>query len=202
MDIAVDAEVHCADGLCGRSTYVVLDPISEKVTHIVVAREVFPHTNHLVSTDLIVESTPQRIVLRCTKDELAKMEPFIETEFLPSPKAAYQADPIMMWPYSVPESAVITLEHEHVPPGELAVRRGAQVQARDGHVGRVDEFLVNPTNGHITHLIMREGHLWGQKNVTIPVSEIDHIDEDTVHLKMDKREIELLPAIPIRGHRP
>jgi sporulation protein YlmC with PRC-barrel domain len=76
------------------------------------------------------------------------------------------------------------------------------VQARDGHVGRVDEFLVDPTNGHITHLIMREGHLWGQKNVTIPVSEIDHIDEDTVHLKMDKREIELLPAIPIRGHRP
>ncbi len=201
MDIAVDAEVHCADGFCGRSTYVVLDPISEKVTHIVVAREIFPHTDHLVSTDLIVESTPQRIVLRCTRDELAKMESFIETEFLLSSKGAFQADPIMMWPYSVPESAVITLEHEHVPPGELAVRRGAQVQATDGHVGRVDEFLVDPTNGHITHLIMREGHLWDQKDVTIPISEIDHIEEDTVNLKMDKRGIEALPAIPVRRGR-
>jgi len=198
MDIAVDAEVHCADGFCGRSTYVILDPVTEKVTHIVVARKVFPHTNHLVSTDLIVESTPQRIVLRCTRDELANMEPFIETEFVPSPKAAHEADPIMMWPYSVPESAVTMLEHEHVPLGELAVRRGAQVQATDGRVGRVDEFLVDPISGRITHLIMREGHLWGQKDVTIPVSEIDHIDEDTVYLKLSKREIIALPAIPVR----
>jgi sporulation protein YlmC with PRC-barrel domain len=129
---------------------------------------------------------------------LAKMEPFIEAEFLPSPKATYQADPIMIWPYSMPESAVITLEHEHVPPGELAVRRGARVQATDGYVGRVDEFLVDPTNGHITHLIMREGHLWGQKDVTIPVSEIDRIEEDTVCLKLDKRRIAALPAIPMR----
>jgi sporulation protein YlmC with PRC-barrel domain len=105
----------------------------------------------------------------------------------------------LYWPYSVPESErYITLEHEHVPPGELAVRRGAHVEAADGHVGQVDEFLVDPRDEHITHLIMREGHLWGQKDVSIPVSAIDHIEEDTVHLELSKREIEALPAIPIR----
>jgi sporulation protein YlmC with PRC-barrel domain len=65
-------------------------------------------------------------------------------------------------------------------------------------VGRVDEFLVDPRNEHITHLIMREGHLWGQKDVSIPLSAIGHIEEDTVHLKLSKSEIEALPAIPIR----
>ena len=32
----------------------------------------------------------------------------------------------------------------------------------------VDELLVDPENEHITHLVMREGHLWGQKDVVYP----------------------------------
>jgi hypothetical protein len=46
--------------------------------------------------------------------------------------------------------------------------------------------------------VLREGHLWGQKDVTIPVSQIERIEEDAVHLKLDKRSIEALPAIPVR----
>lgn len=89
-----------------------------------------------------------------------------------------------------------------MPPGELALRRGTRVDATDGHVGRVDEFLIDPATGHITHVVLREGHLWGQKDVTIPVSEIDRIEEDTVHLKLDRHSIAALPAIPIRRRLP
>jgi len=55
---------------------------------------------------------------------------------------------------------------------------------------------------HITHLVLREGHLWGEKDVTIPVSQIDHIEEGTVHLKLSKPDIEALPAIPVRRRPP
>jgi sporulation protein YlmC with PRC-barrel domain len=72
------------------------------------------------------------------------------------------------------------------------------VEATDGHVGRVDKFLVDQATGHITHLVLREGHLWGQKDVTAPISQIDHIEEDTVYLKLDKHAIESLPTIPVR----
>ena len=66
-------------------------------------------------------------------------------------------------------------------------------------VGRVDEFLVDPENDdHITHIVLREGHLWGQKDVTIPISDIERIKENTVYLKIDKRKIEALPTIPVR----
>ena len=65
-------------------------------------------------------------------------------------------------------------------------------------MGWVDEFLVDPEDGYITHLILREGHLWGQKDVTIPVSEIERIEENTVYLKLNKRDVGKLPAIPIR----
>jgi hypothetical protein len=62
----------------------------------------------------------------------------------------------------------------------------------------VDEFLVDPTTRHITHLVLREGHLWGQKDVTIPLSAIERAGEDTVYLRLDRHAIKSLPAVPVR----
>jgi len=170
--------------------------VTNQLTHLVVKQETFPSADRLVPASLIAESTPHRIVLRCSRAELSEMPHFTEAEFI-LPKGS-EEDRLMMWPYAVPESAAILLEHQRIPPGELAVRRGARVEASDGAVGRVDEFLVDPQTCHITHLVMREGHLWRTKNIAIPVSEIEHIDEDTVYLKMDKADIEALPAIPMQ----
>ena len=64
--------------------------------------------------------------------------------------------------------------HEHLPPGKLAVRRSAQAVANDGHAGRIDEFLVDPTNGHMIHLVLREAHQ-EQRDVTIPVGAIERV---------------------------
>ena len=197
MDIPTNADVLCENDVCGRSTYVILNPVTKVVTHVVVKQKGYPYAERLVPLDKVLESTPHQIRLRCTKQELGHMERFVDTEFLEGAGAASLGGPHRIWPYSYPEYGSIALEHQHVPVGELAVHRGARVEAADGHVGRVDEFLVDPTSEHITHLVMREGHLWGQKDVTIPVSEIDRIEEDTVYLKLDKKSIEALPAIPI-----
>ena len=103
-------------------------------------------------------------------------------------------------PYVIKEDVAMSVpvEYERIPPGELAVHRGAHVEATDGHVGKVDEFLVDPTSGHITHLILRKGHLWGQTDVAIPISEIERTMEDIVYLKLDKHDIAALPAISVR----
>ena len=200
MDIPLNADVQCTDGLCGRSTTVIINPITRRVTHVVVAGRAWPHTERVALLDLVVGSTPGLIRLRCTKDEFLDLEPFIETEYVEGDTSfrEYEADDYMMSPYALPESMVIPVDHERVPPGELAVHRGARVEATDGHAGRVDEFLVDPETEHITHMILREGHVWGQKDVTIPVSQIDRIDDDTVYLKLSKREVEDIPSIPVR----
>jgi sporulation protein YlmC with PRC-barrel domain len=198
MDMPVNAEVHCADGLCGRSVCVIVNPVTRQITHLVVAEKDFPHTQRLVPVDLVTDSTPHLIHLRCVKADLATQKPFVETEYIQGNMAysMYMADQYRMWPYVIPET-LLPIEHIHIPPGELAVHRGVRVQATDGHVGQVDEFLVNPVNGYISHLILREGHLWGQKDVTIPVSQIARIEENTVYLKLDRRGIEALPAVPV-----
>jgi sporulation protein YlmC with PRC-barrel domain len=205
MDVSVNADVQCTDGLCGQSTYIIVDPVRKEITHVVVREKAFPHAELLVPLDLVVESTPDLIRLRCTRDELLMQDPFTELEFVER-DPSYLGDEfdmdegLLMWPHVAPEDMTIPVEYERVPPGELAVRRGTRVNARDGRVGRVDEFLVDPANGHITHLVLREGHLWGQEDVTIPISEIARIEEDTVYLKLDKQQVEALPTIPVRRH--
>ena len=197
MDIPLNAKVSCSDGPCGQSTYLVLMPTTEEITHVVVSDGSFPGTEYLVPIDRIAESTPESILLNCTLEELSKLPIFNQLEFFPSDSQETHRKSYVFWPFVVPESYGITLENEHIPANELAIRRGADVEATDGRVGRVDEFLINPENNAITHLVLREGHLWGQKNITIPLSQIDHIEENTVWLKLDKQSIEALPAIPI-----
>jgi sporulation protein YlmC with PRC-barrel domain len=85
-----------------------------------------------------------------------------------------------------------------IPPGDLAVRRGARVQATDGRVGQVEEFLVDPDSGYITHLRLRESRRWGDRGVCVPVSEIAEIREDVVYLKADKKAVKSMSCIPAK----
>jgi hypothetical protein len=137
------------------------------------------------------------IRLDCSCAELAMMPVFDKVTFLPYDLTGLSSGSYMVWPYYLPEPPVIRKEKDHIPANELVIRRGASVEATDGHVGRVDEFLIDPENNAITHLVMREGHLWGQKDVSIPVGQIDHYKDNAVYLKLDKRAIEALPTIPI-----
>jgi uncharacterized protein YrrD len=192
MDIPIHAKVLCADGQpCGHTTYVVLNPVTETMTHVVVKRGVWPHDERLVPIELVTKSALDHIQLNCSKDKLAEMDTFIETEFIESEVDQYLTDPyVLTWPYRYSEMRRIPVDHERIPIGELAVHRGARVEAADGYAGHVEGFLVDESSEHITHLVLREGHLWGQKDVTIPVSDIARIEEDTVHLKLDKADIE------------
>ncbi len=198
MDIPVNATVFCADGLCGRSTRVVLRPKTEEATHLVVKGNESPHREILVPVTAVTATTPDSINVCYTRDEIAKLPSFIETDYVQVDILRPAGGIFYMMPYVYPEVETLPVKHEAIPADELAVRRGASVEATDGHVGRVDEFLVDPENDCITHLVLREGHLWGQKDVTIPISDIERIEENTVYLKIDKRKIEALPAIPVR----
>jgi sporulation protein YlmC with PRC-barrel domain len=194
-DLPVDAEVQCTNGACGRCTYIVLDPAAEQVTHLVVKEKRPPHVERLVPIDEVVDSNLDVIRLRCSQQELAQMEAFSDTEYVQVDLTEYQGPRLQLWPTIIPKSTMVRAEVRHIPPGELAIGRGVRVQATDGHVGYVDEVLVDPTNEHITHLVLREGHLCGHHEVSIPVSEIDCIEEDVVHLKLDRHSVKTLPSV-------
>jgi sporulation protein YlmC with PRC-barrel domain len=197
MDIHIDADVVCEDGHCGKSQYVVIDPTSKEVTHLVIGQREAPPLR-LVPVGEILETDCNQIRLRGTREQLASMAPFTQSEYDPGSGmyVGYEQGQYWLVPHNAPIMLVVKSEAERLPTGELAVHKGASVVATDGKVGNVDELVTDPQTNRITHLVLREGHMWGRRDVCIPVSEIDQLDENAVYLKLDRRSIEALPRVP------
>jgi sporulation protein YlmC with PRC-barrel domain len=186
--------------------YVLINPVADQVTHLVVKEDSPPNTEYIVPVDFVTETKADTIQLRCSKAELEKMDPFNKTMYIGEKvverdsvfHGMYGTGSNFYFPYDTAERTVYeSIEFQQIPPGELAVHRGTRVEATDGYVGHVDEFVVNPENDHITHLVMREGHLWGRKDVIIPLSAMGDTHEDTVFLKLNKHQIESLSSFPV-----
>ena len=90
--------------------------------------------------------------------------------------------------------------YDRVPKGEVEVRRASAVISADGHsLGEVDGFVVD-ADKHITHFVLERGHLWGRKEVTIPIGALARIETDEVHIALSKDEVGALPAVRVGRH--
>ena len=65
-------------------------------------------------------------------------------------------------------------------------------------MGKLDRLVLDEKSGAITHIQMLEGHLWGKKDVAIPVADIEFTDGETVYLKLDKNAVKALPAVKVK----
>jgi PRC-barrel domain len=81
-----------------------------------------------------------------------------------------------------------------VPLGETELRPGEHVHALDGQIGEIQGFLVDPGDHHVTHVLLKEGHLWGRKEVAIPVSAVKGVDAG-IRLNITKKQVEELPPV-------
>jgi len=203
MDIPLNVDVHCTDGRCGRSTHIIINPTIEKVTHVVVREQWPSKTERIVPVDWVAATTRQVIVLNNSRDEFSLLDPFNQTDFIQREVPHFATDPALtlVWPYTVPAQQIIEDTRRVVPPDELAIRRGAKVKATDGKIGQVDEFLIDPESGYISHLILREGLPWDKKHITIPLAQIERLEENTVLLKLDKKSVKALPSIPLKQRK-
>ena len=197
IDIPVKAAVECTDGACGQSIGIVINPANGWITHLILKEKWSSQILRLVPVEQVMETSPNLIRLRCGADDITKMDHFVENEFIPVEIPHYSGDGYT-WPYFVPEGDWETEEHLQIPPEELSIRKGTKVQASDGLVGRVDGFIIDPANGFVTHLVLRWQHLWGQKSIAIPVSEINFFSREYVYVRLDKQGVESLPAIPMK----
>lgn len=202
IDLPTKAEVLCSDGPAGRSTYVIFNPNDHRMTHLVVQSNRPPFDEHLVPVDQVAATTNDLIRLKCTRKDLYAMEPFeceqyIRTK-LPEYLTSQSAYPISGMMITTEVDAYVPVKISNIPAGEMAVKRGARVEAIDGPVGQVDELLMNSGNMQVTHLVVLERHLMEHREITIPVSQIDRVFEDKIYLKLDRQSVEQLPTTPIQ----
>ena len=181
--IGVDA--RCTDGVCGEVSRVVVDPVAETITHLVVEPKHRQGLGRLVPLDL-VDATPEEVRLRCTTAAFEQLDTAEETQFLPGSSGyrGYGPGQMLSWPYYGLGMGM----------GEVSVRRGEQVHAIDGDIGRVQGLVLDARNHHVTHVLLQEGHLWGRKEVAIPIGAVTGVG-DGIRLKITKQEVQDLPPV-------
>ncbi len=204
----IGAAAECSDGPCGAVSRVVVDPVARELTHLVVEPEHRSGLGRLVPIDK-VEASAGDVRLRYTIDEFEKLPTAEETDFLPGGSGydAYAAHEAYYWPYfgleggADPELALASAveTRDMLPPGEIGMRRGEPVHATDGEIGKVEGLVVDSAQGHVTHVLLQEGHLWGRKQVAIPIDAVEKIDEG-ITVNLSKHEIEALPAVGVTEH--
>lgn len=209
MRLELDKPVLCEEREVGKLADLVVDPVAKRVTHLVVKPEHGHGTSHLVPIEL-VEPTEQvgGVVLKCSKAELDALPPVEEFAYLRLGEVKTGDDEwdvgvsdVLALPYydstglAGPVEAVsdMGVVYDRVPKGEIELRRSSRVLASDGdYIGDVDGFLVD--EDHITHFVLERGHLWGRREVTVPVGAVASVESDVVRLSLSKDEIGALPS--------
>jgi uncharacterized protein YrrD len=205
----IGARVDAADGRCGHLTRVIIDPVAESLTHLVVEPGHHEERARLVPVDLVDSVEGDLIRLNCTKQQFDGLDAADDIQFLPADTVNLgYGDGASAWPYyglamplhrpGTPGDEPMFLDR--VPLGEVEMRRGDPVHAKDGWIGTAEGLVIDPSDHHVTHVLLQEGHLWGRKQVAIPIGSAGRVG-DEIRVDLTKEEIEALPPMPV-GSRP
>ena len=200
-EIPIKANVQCSDAPCGKSTNLILDRETYQVTHVAVEdKTLHDNPTSLVPIAKVESATHQQITLNCTRNDFTRMAPFVVTQVIQESGSgtAYASGDAYTSQYVVNDTGYDTDHVEQVPQGEMTLKSGMKVQASDHTVGKLDELLLDPQSGANTHLQMREGHLWGKKDVSIPVEDVEFTDGEIIYLKIDKKAVQALPSVKVK----
>jgi uncharacterized protein YrrD len=187
----IGGHVEATDGRCGHLTRVIVDPVAESLTHLVVEPRHHKERARLVPFDLVVSLEDEPIRLNCTKKQFDQLD---------------SAEDVMLSPDSLDTVAMGLSRHrqpiysDRVPSGKVEIRRDDPVHAKDGWIGAVHDLVIDPVDHRITHVILQEGHLWGRKQVAIPIGTANRVG-DEIRVDLTKSEIEELPPVSVSSRR-
>jgi hypothetical protein len=201
----IRANANCSDGPCGEVRCVVVDPVAKEVTHLVIEARHGEGMGRLVPLDLI-DVTRNEVSLQCDLATFEKLEMAEEVHFMPGSVgyATYEPKDTLTLPYyglglkaaTAREKAAQAVTHDRLPLGEVAVHRGDRVHATDGEIGLVQGLVIERKSHHVTHVLLQEGHLWGRKEVALPIGAVTGLG-DGIQLNIAKSDVRVLPAIAI-----
>ena len=209
-EFAIGAKASASDGVCGEVSRLIMDPVALTVTHLVIE----PKHRRRVQADLF----PCTLWIRRPARSGCAVASRNSTSSIPPRRPSWRRGSITgaatarlrrsrvtaawaaIWGRSgmgigmgVGHSTPVVV-HDVVPLGETDVQRGESVHALDGEIGKVQGFVVDPGDNHVTHVLLQEGHLWGRKEVSIPISAVIGVDAG-IRLNITKKQVEDLPPV-------
>jgi sporulation protein YlmC with PRC-barrel domain len=188
----------------------VIDPLTKKVTHVVVRRGFLFADDRVVPIGLVAEATEEHVNLQEDAGDLHNLPKFEESHYvrLPeegghhSPSSGRYASPLygpsptaagVSFPEPDPLGPPYAKRVEqNIPEGTVALREGAKVIAEDGKlVGHVEEILTDAKTEQATHIVISQGLLQKERKM-VPAFLAREIEENEVYLAVPAGLLEKL----------
>ena len=193
MPFRIGADASCSDGACGQVSRIIVNPVTWEVTHLAVDPTYRRGQGRLVPVDL-VDTTTGHIRLRCALAEFQTLRPSQEGGSAPDLGSSGQVRWVL-GPVRDPGDAGQGVTVDYVPSGEVDIRRELTVCATDGEIGQIQGLIVEPDGHRVTHVLLQKGHIWGRKEVAIPIGAVTKIGTLLIHLSLTKQQVkDLLPV--------
>ncbi len=209
--------VATADGAIGEVGDLVIDPITENITHIVVQ----PHHRHyqarLVSID-VVAVDDQAASIGLSTEQVRALPTVADSDFVRFEEQLDLGEDwdagiehVVSMPYAAGSPGLdgsadayslsdgVTVDFDRIPKGECEIRRASEVLSSDGHaVGLVDGFLADDL--HIEGVIVQTGLPGFRHLVVIPIGHVTRVESDHITTSLTKRMFrELRPVGDLEG---
>jgi sporulation protein YlmC with PRC-barrel domain len=205
--LELGSRVDCTDEEFGELVDVVVDPTTRRLTHLVVEPRSEDWVARLVPIDLAQtrDDASRAVELRLTVEEARRLPPVHDVAFLRLGDLSVD-DPV--WDVGIQEVRAVpyytaydleatpldyAVMYDRIPKSDVEIRRASSVVSADGHhLGEVDGFVVD-RDDQITHLVLERGHLWGRREVTIPIGAVAGLETDAIALSLTRDEVGALP---------
>jgi len=221
MRLELGSPVDCTDAAFGELADIVIDPSTRRVTHLVVQ----PHERHEEARLVPIDRAHARdgsdgISLEFTLAEINELEPLVKSAYLrlgefpvEDPDWEVGIEKLFALPYygsfapgglgsgmgSTELDPHVSISYDRIPKDKVEIRRESAVTSADGdHLGHVDGFVVDDQE-QIAHLVLQHGHLWGKREIAIPIGAVARIETDEVILTLSTDEVGALK--PLAVHR-
>ena len=203
MRLDLGSAVHCTDAAFGELADVIVDPISRRVTHLVVEPDGHHERARLVPIER-ARPASDGLALDCSTADVEALEPLHESAYVRAGEMIV-ADPdwdigtedVLALPVyqelngmgsAIDPDPHVMVNYDRIPKHEVEIRRSSAVISTDGHhLGHVEGFLVG--SGDAADIVLERGHLWGRREIVIPAAAVERVQNDSITLSLTKEQV-------------
>jgi len=201
----------------GHVTNLVLTPITNKVTHLVVGRGFLLTEEKVMPESWISHNDGDKLILNTNQTEFASLPNFTEHEYVQASAGMLETAgthdelvtngpvyPSLYYlgvPGFVPATGALAalngpvyISHEtkNIPENARVLDVGGRVLAHDGlPVGHLEQVITDDL-GRITHFVLSAGLLFKTRKL-VPAHWIDHVENKVTHLAVASDTLLALP---------
>jgi uncharacterized protein YrrD len=183
----------------GHLERVVAEPETRTLTHVVVRiGGLFNKADKLVPVGMVVEASPEEVVLTAEAGDLESAPPFEEEKVIaiteseveiaptqPGPTAGVYGTPIAGVPMAQPPDRYKAEKVQNIPDGSIALKYGARVLTMDGKsVGSVEAVRIEAPGDHLSHFLISSG-LLGKEYKWMLAEWVGGMNEEDLQLRAE-----------------